>query len=114
MKIFILLHILFFFFSISSALGKYASNEEFLSLNFLLLFGASVAIMFFYSIFWQIVLQKTSLVIAYSNRGIVVIWGIIWGILLFGESLNLATITATVLIVTGIAITGIGGEKKSE
>ena len=114
MKIFILLHILFFFFSISNALGKYAAAEEFLSLNFILLFGGSVGIMFVYSIFWQVVLQKTSLVIAYSNRGMVVIWGIMWGVLLFGESLNIATIIATVLIVAGIAITGIGGEEKSE
>jgi len=114
MKIVVLLHILFFFFSISGALGKYASREEFFSLNFILLYGASLVIMFGYSIFWQVVLQKTSLVMAYSNRGMVVIWGIMWGALLFGESLNFATVLAALLIVAGIAVVGIGGEEKSE
>ncbi|MDR2569721.1 MAG: transporter [Oscillospiraceae bacterium] len=114
MKTFILLHILFFFFSVSTVLSKYASAEEFFSFPFLLYFGASVTIMFAYSIFWQIILQKTSLVLAYSNRGIIVIWGILWGMFLFNERLNIATIIAALLIFSGIIIVGGGGDEKSE
>jgi len=114
MKMLLLLHIMFFFFSISSVLGKYASYEDFVSLNFILLFGASIAIMFFYSIAWQFILQRTSLVMAYSNRGIVVIWGIVWGVLLFDDILNFATIAATLIIIAGIALVGVGGGEKSE
>jgi len=113
MKMFLLLHTLFFFFSASGVLSKYASEEEFLSLPFILFVGASVGILFFYSIFWQVVLQKTSLVMAYSNRGIVVIWGIMWGVVLFNEIINIATVVATVLIIAGIAIAS-SGDKKEE
>jgi len=114
MKMFLLLHTLFFFFSISNVFAKYASNEEFLSLNFLLLFGLSLFIMFLYSICWQFVLQKTSLVMAFSNRGIMVVWGVMWGVLLFGDAINFATVIAILLIIAGIALVGIGGEKERE
>lgn len=104
------LHLLFFFFSLSGVLGKYASNQEFLSLGFILLYGAELVVLFAYSIFWQIVLRKFPLTTAYTNRSATTIWGLMWGVLLFGENLNVAKVIATALIVSGIVVIGAENE----
>ena len=51
---------------------------------------------------------------AFSNRGIMVVWGVMWGVLLFGDAINFATVIAILLIIAGIALVGIGGEKERE
>ena len=100
------LHILFLFFSFSSVVAKYASFESLLSTKFILLYGISLAILFVYSILWQLVLRKYPLSTIYAHRSIVTIWGLAWGILLFGESIGFAKIIAMLLIVTGIIVIG--------
>jgi drug/metabolite transporter (DMT)-like permease len=47
---------------------------------------------------------------AYSNRGVLTVWGIAWGALLFSERINVATVAAMALILAGIAL--IGGENE--
>jgi drug/metabolite transporter (DMT)-like permease len=105
-KDFVLLHILFFVSSFSLVMGKCAAVESFFSPRFLMFYGANLFILFVYSIFWQFVLRKFSLTMAYSNRGVLTIWGIMWGVFLFGEHINIATIIAIAFIFAGIAMTG--------
>jgi multidrug transporter EmrE-like cation transporter len=55
---------------------------------------------------WQIILRSTPLTIAFSNKGIVVFWGMLWGLLFFGENINLVKVIAAVLVITGIIVVG--------
>ena len=105
-KKYVLLHLLFLFGSLSAAIGKYASYEDFLSFRFILFYGINLAVLFVYSIFWQFILRKFELTVAFSHRAAITIWGLLWGTLLFGEAVSVAKVLAAALIVAGIILIG--------
>ncbi len=45
-----------------------------------------------------------SLVTAYANKAVTVLWGLIWGILIFGESITINKLVGVVIIVVGIVV----------
>jgi drug/metabolite transporter (DMT)-like permease len=105
-KRFLPLQMAFFLYSISVICAKLAAKEEFLSIRFILFYFLSLLILLIYSVLWQRILRKLPLTTAFSNKGVVVIWGMIWGTVFFGESLNAAKVAAALLIVSGIVVLG--------
>ena len=99
---FLNLHLILFFYSISSCLSKYASQYEFLSSGFVLTYGGVVLILAVYAVLWQQVLKKMPLFIAFANKSIVVIWGMIFGKVFFDESLSLYSLIGAILISAGV------------
>ena len=67
-----LMHAGFFLYSGYAILGKLASKEEFLSLNFFALYGCVFVLLGFYAIIWQQVLKHFSLVTAVANKTITI------------------------------------------
>ena len=57
-----------------------------------------------YAVLWQFVLKRADLITAYSNKAIVVIWGMLWGILFFRESISLMKSIGIFIIVIGIIV----------
>ncbi len=103
-SVFLLMNIAFIVYSLSSVISKYASGEEVLSSKWILLYGAMIFCLMLYAVMWQFVLKKLDLIIAYSSKAIVVIWGTIWGILLFREQLSLNKILGLLIIIFGILL----------
>lgn len=92
-------------FSISNIFSKFAAREDIFSVKFILLYGCSLGIMFIYALLWQQILKHVSMITAYSNRLIAMIWGIVWGALIFGEKISLTMLVGTVIIIIGLYIT---------
>jgi multidrug transporter EmrE-like cation transporter len=109
-KDFLFLHVLFALYSCSGILAKLANRFDFLSLNFLLLFAFSVSLLGVYAVLWQFVLRKFPLTIAFSNKGVVVIWGMIWGSCIFKESITFGKVIGAALIAVGVVIMGKSNE----
>jgi multidrug transporter EmrE-like cation transporter len=86
--------------------AKLAAKESFLTMKFMLFYGTSLFILVVYSFLWQIILRRIPLNTAYSNKGVVIVWGMIWGGLFFGEEMNIAKIIAVVLIIIGVVFIG--------
>ena len=82
---FILMHIALLIYSCYALCGKFASTQEFLSKNFILLYGAVFFIMCIYAVLWQQVLKKIPLSVASANKAVTIIWGIIFGKIVFDE-----------------------------
>lgn len=101
-KKYIYLHALFFIYSLTAILGKLASNVTFMSLKFIFFYGSILLILFLYAILWQQIIKRMSLVTAYTNKAIVVVWGMLWGNLIFGERITLGMIIGTIIIFIGI------------
>ena len=99
-----LMHAGFFLYSGYAILGKLASKEEFLSLNFFALYGCVFVLLGFYAIIWQQVLKHFSLVTAVANKTVTIIWGILFGKLIFDEQIKPNMIVGSVIILFGIAI----------
>lgn len=91
-------------FSLSNIFSKFAAKEKLLSPEFILLYIGSLSVMMIYAVLWQQILKRVSMVVAYSNRLIAMVWGVVWGRLIFGETIKLSTIIGTVVILTGLFI----------
>ena len=103
-KTILALNVLLMFFSLGGIFSKLASKQPFLSLKFILCYGALLLIMFVYAIGWQQVIKRLPLTMAYANRAVTIVWGIIWGLLFFNEKLNLGKIIGAVIVIAGVLL----------
>lgn len=103
-KTILALNALLMFFSLGGIFSKLASKQPFLSLKFILCYGALLFIMFVYAIGWQQIIKRLPLTMAYANRAITIVWGIIWGLLFFNEKLNLGKVIGAVIVIAGVLL----------
>ncbi len=103
-SVFILMNIAFIVYSLSSVISKYAAGEDVLSSKWIILYGAMIFCLMIYAVMWQFVLKKIDLIVAYSSKAVVVVWGTIWGILLFREHLSLNKLLGLLIIIFGILL----------
>lgn len=96
------LHLLILFLSFGGVLSKAASQQDFLSAPFILLYIAELFILFSYTIFWQQVLKHIPLTVAFCNKAVGMLWTTMWGILIFKEG------TPSLFQCFGLAIVLIG------
>lgn len=102
LKTYFLLHFILFLYSINGIFSKLTSTKEFISLDFILLYGVILFNLFIYAILWQQILKKIPLSIAFSNKSVVIIWGMIWGKLIFNETIKWNMILGTIIIILGV------------
>ena len=101
LKMFLILQSAVFLYSLSGIASKIASNYEFLSLGFILSYGAEIFILGVYAIVWQQIIKKTDLSVAYTNKAITFFWSMLWSFLIFSENISLKNIIGVVLIFIG-------------
>ena len=113
-NVYILLHILLLVYSFSGVLSKLASGENFLSIKFCLYYGGIIFLLGIYAIFWQQIIKRLDLTMAYANRAVAVVWGILWGFLLFSESITIGKIVGALLIIAGIVLFCFSNSEKED
>lgn len=101
---FILMHLGFVIYSFYSVVGKLASLDNQSKKTFLIFYLLLIVILGLYAIIWQQVLKVFHLSTAYTNKAVIIIWGMLWGKLIFKEQFTLKKIIAVLLIFTGIII----------
>ena len=111
-KTILALNILLMFFSLGGIFSKLASKQSFLSLEFILCYGALLFIMFVYAIGWQQIIKRLPLTMAYANRAVTIVWGIIWGLLFFNEKLNVGKVIGAVIVIAGVLLYVTESEEK--
>lgn len=98
------LHILLGLYALSDVCSKAAAGTEFLSLPFLLFYGAILALLGIYALGWQQVIKRMPLTTAYANRAITIVWGMFWGCVVFGETITPGKILGAAIIISGILL----------
>lgn len=111
-KMLIFLHILLFSYSFCGVFSKLAAKSDFLSLPFILFYGCSIFILGIYAFFWQQILKRMDLTVAFLNKAIMIIWGIVWGALFFRETITLKMLIGAVVVMIGVII-AIKGEMET-
>ena len=101
-KVYIVLHLLLFLYAAGGICSKLAAKEAFLSPKFIMYYMIVLANLAFYAIVWQQIIKRISLVSAFANKAITVVWGMMWGFLIFGESITITKIIGAVIIIVGI------------
>ena len=115
---YIFLHLSVVLFSFTSVFSKSASNqfnEGGLGNPMLYVF---VFLMFLdclvYALCWQKVIKRFDLNIGYANRSVYLLWSQIWAVLFFGENLTPRNIIGLLVVLTGVVIVSLSGEKRKE
>lgn len=103
-KTLIALHLLLLFYSLSGIFSKNAAHEPFMSLPFILLYGAMLFVLFVYAIGWQQILKRLSLSMAFANKAVTVVWGMVWGFFIFGESISVVNLIGAAMVIAGVIL----------
>lgn len=108
---YIILHILFLFYSFGGVVSKLASKQPVMSFKFIFSYGILLIILFIYAILWQQILKHLPLTIAFSNKAITIIWGMIWGFIFFGETITWNMLLGASIVILGICLVVKSDEK---
>lgn len=100
----IVLHLLLLFYSLSGIFSKNAAHEPFMSIQFILLYGAMLVVLFVYAIGWQQILKRMSLSMAFANKAVTVVWGMVWGYFIFGESISAVNLIGAAMVIVGVVM----------
>ena len=103
-KDFLFLQSLFLYFSIINIFSKKTSACTLFSLEFFKMYLVVISMMIFYAFLWQLALKKFSLFVAYSSKGIVILWSFIWAVLFFQEKIKVNNIIGVIIVITGIIL----------
>ncbi len=95
------LYFAFLIYSFVSVFAKIASGQDSL-LETLFFVGVEIVFLGLYALIWQQALKRFPLVVAMSNKGIVVILGLVWSVLFFNEQITINNIFGAALIIIGI------------
>ena len=87
-----------------SLFTKYASQQEFMSWNYMLGLIGAIGAMGLYAILWQQVLKRIELSIAYMFKGTSLIFVMLLAYVLFGEQITWNNIVGAIIIVGGIVL----------
>lgn len=109
----LLLHGSLLMYSFSGVFSKMASGFGFLSLEFCFCYGGLLLILGLYAIFWQQIIKRIPLTLAYANKAVTVIWGMIWGIVFFGESISATKVVGAVIVIVGVILYSLEDNKRS-
>lgn len=101
---FLCLQLLLAIYSLGGIFSKLAANQPFLSIKYILYYGVVLFILMLYAVFWQQVIKRLPLIVAYAAKAITVIWGVVWGALIFQEKITLWNVIGALVIVVGIII----------
>lgn len=101
----------FFLYSLASFFSKCAGNSETV-FYFLLFYSCSFIFLGIYAILWQKILSKNSLIFAYLNKGITLIWGLFFGYFIFHETIKWNMILGICFVIIGIIFINVEGDKE--
>ena len=109
-KAYVYLHIVLALYSVLGICSKFAAQEKFLSIKFILYYSIVIFNLFLYAICWQQIIKRLPLVTAYANKAVTVIWGLILGRFVFGEAITIQKVIGTIVIIIGIVFVIKGDE----
>lgn len=102
--VFVALHVLLLVYSLSGIFSKLASSQEFLSPEFVLLYGGMLFVLFVYAVVWQQIIKRLPLSVAFANKAVTVVWGIVWGWLFFHEEVSAGMLIGAVVVMVGVVL----------
>ncbi len=98
------LQLIFVLFSFIGVIAKTASQYDLLSKGFIKYYILELLLVIIYAYFWQKIIKNINLVVAYSNKGTLIIWNLLWAILFFRENITTNNIIGSVIIIFGIVL----------
>ncbi len=93
-------------YSVTAVMSKLAAKSGLFSTRFFVFLALMLAAMFIYALAWQQLIKHVPLSTAYPFKGIVVVYNLVWAALFFGETITLANVLGSALIIFGVYMVG--------
>lgn len=74
------------------------------ALHFVLFFCGVFLILGVYAIGWQQLLKHISLMTAFCNKSVTIIWGMIWGVVFFSETIRWNMVLGALIVTVGVIL----------
>lgn len=103
-KWYVILHVIFFIYAVSSVFGKKAGEYTFLSCGFLKMYAGVIACLLLYALVWQQVIKHIPLITAYASRAVTIVWGVFFGKIFYKEEITFHKVFSLLLIIMGIIL----------
>ncbi|MCD8155615.1 MAG: EamA family transporter [Clostridiales bacterium] len=107
-KMILLLQVVVFIYSMISSLSKSVSSliSNWGLFSWQALGGIFVVFLALgvYAFFWQRILKKVELSVAYANKAVGLLWTLVWAALLFGEKITPGNVVGLVVICAGVLV----------
>ena len=100
----ILLQMVVVIYSINTVIAKFVSDQPFLSFKFIVLYLLEFAVLGIYAVFWQQMIKRFELSIAYANKAMTLLWSLLWSVLIFRDSVTPAKAVGVLLVIAGTII----------
>lgn len=100
----IILQVIIMIYTLSTVAAKFASGQDFLSVNFILFYGLEILILGIYAIAWQQIIKKFDISVAYANKAMSLLWSLVWAIVFFKEQITLGNIIGIIIVIIGTII----------
>lgn len=107
----VILQAIVILYTVSGVMAKFASEAEALE-GRLLFFVLNLFFLGIYALFWQQVIKKIPLSVAYANRAMALLWSAVWARIIFGEGISTKQLLGIVLVIAGILV--INTDKQEE
>ena len=91
-------------YTLSTVAAKYASNQEFFSIGFIVCYGIEIFILGIYAILWQQIIKKFEISVAYANRAMALLWSILWALVFFHEEITIKNVIGVIIVIIGTII----------
>ena len=88
----------------SDICSKFTAKYEVMSSMWILFVFLEVCCLGFYAIFWQQIIKKFDLSIAYANRATAIFWSMLWAMIIFGERVTVKNIIGVLIIFAGVML----------
>lgn len=109
-----LLQAIIVIYTVSSVMAKLVSTSQGEPVKALMFFGLEFVLLAVYALFWQQMLKRFELSVAYANRSMAILWSMIWAVVFFHEKITLRNILGVLLVLVGTIIVNMdakGGEQ---
>lgn len=100
----LLLQAVVIIYSISGVMAKFASMYNSNMMMFLLFFGLEFVLLAIYAVFWQQMIKRFELSVAYTNRAMAILWSMIWAVVFFHDEITAQNVCGVLLVLAGIVV----------
>lgn len=91
-------------YTLSGVASKLAAGYPFMSVGFILCYGAEMLILGIYAVLWQQIIKRFDLSVAYANRSVALLWSMVWAVSLFHETVTVKNLLGVAIVIAGTMI----------
>ena len=98
------LQLIIIIYTISGVMAKFAAASVEAPLRMLMFLALEFAVLAIYAVFWQQMIKRFELSVAYANRAMAILWSMIWAVIFFHEEITFRNILGVFIVLVGTMI----------